>query len=267
MSAVDDETIAFAHRLADTAGEVIRPFFRTRIDVRDKRPMIGGKPVFDPVTEADKGAEAAIRSIIRRERPEDGILGEEFGEEAGTNRWRWVLDPVDGTRAFITGRHEWGCLIALEYDRRPVLGILDQPVLRERYIGVNGRTELHADETRQALHARPCTSISDAILCATHPDAYFSAREQTAFRRLERSVRMSRFGGDCYLFGALALGFVDLIVEATFNRWDVAALIPIVKGAGGTITDWQGGDCSAGGQILAAGDAHVHAQAMALLNG
>lgn len=266
MSGIDDDTIAFAHRLADAAGEVIRPYFRARIDVMDKRPIVGGRPVFDPVTEADKGAEAAIRAIILRERPADGILGEEFGEEEGTNGLRWVLDPVDGTRAFITGRHEWGSLIALERDTHPVLGILDQPILRERFIGVNGRSFLDTPETRAPLETRKCSNLADAILCATHPDAYFAPGESAAFSRVQQRVRMTRWGGDCYIFGALALGFLDLIVESTFHRWDVAALIPIVEGAGGVITNWQGGDCSDGGQILAAGDARLHAQAVELLN-
>lgn len=266
MAAIDAETIGFAHRLADAAGEVIRPYFRTRIDISDKRPMIGGMPVFDPVTEADKGAERAIREIIRRERPDDGILGEEFGEEEGTSGYRWVLDPVDGTRAFITGRHEWGSLIALEREERPVLGIIDQPVLRERFTGVNGRATMWSQGEETPLHTRRCETLDNAILCATHPSAYFAHGEQAAFRRVEQRVRMSRWGGDCYLFVALAMGFVDLIVESTFHRWDVAALIPIVEGAGGIITNWQGGDCSAGGQILAAGDARLHAKAMELLN-
>jgi myo-inositol-1(or 4)-monophosphatase len=223
--------------------------------------------VFDPVTEADKGAEKAIRAIIKRERPADGILGEEFGEEEGTNGLRWVLDPVDGTRAFITGRHEWGSLIALEKNTQPVLGVLDQPILGERFVGVNGQAFLHTREQRTQLHTRECARLADAIVCATHPDAYFSQEEQAAFKRIGQDARMTRYGGDCYLFAALALGFVDIIVESTFNRWDVAALIPIVEGAGGIITNWQGGDCSAGGQILAAGDARMHALAMVLLNG
>ena len=266
MAAVDEETIAFCHSLADAAGEVIRPYFRARIDVTDKQPVVRGQTVFDPVTEADKGAEKAIRAIIKRERPADGILGEEFGEEAGTNGLRWVLDPVDGTRGFITGRHEWGSLIALEIDTHPVLGILDQPILGERFVGVNGTAFLHTKESRTPLHTRACARLADAILCATHPDAYFAQGEQAAFRRVEREVRMTRWGGDCYLFAALALGFVDIIVESTFHRWDVAALIPIVEGAGGVISNWRGGDCSAGGQILATGDARLHAQVVELLN-
>ena len=263
--AVDSATIAFAHQLANAAGEVIRSYFRQRIDILDKRMLVDGKAVFDPVTAADKNAEEAIRAIIERERPEDGILGEEFGEKSGRNGLRWVLDPVDGTRAFITGRHEWGSLIALEENERAVLGIIDQPVLRERFIGVNGEAAFLAEGTCAPLRTRPCAHISEAVLCATHPDAYFAPGERESFVRVQRAVRMSRFGGDCYIFGVLALGFVDLIVESAFHRWDVAALIPIVEGAGGVITNWQGGSCAHGGQILAAGDTRIHSEAMTLL--
>src|SRR5437762_9353935 len=181
--AVDSATIAFAHQLADAAGEVIRPYFRQRIDVLDKRMLVDGKAVFDPVTAADKNAEEAIRAIIKRERPNDGILGEEFGEKPSRNGFRWVLDPVDGTRAFITGRHEWGSLIALEENERAVLGIIDQPVLRERFIGVNGQAELLAEGMRTPLRVRPCADISQAVLCATHPEAYFTSAEREAFLR------------------------------------------------------------------------------------
>jgi myo-inositol-1(or 4)-monophosphatase len=244
---------------------VIRPFFRQRIDVTDKGLAKGS--VFDPVTAADKGAEEAMRALIERERPADGILGEEYAEKPSANGFRWILDPVDGTRAFITGRHEWGSLIALEEDGRAVLGILDQPVLRERFIGGNGKAELWTPEARTPLHVRPCARLSEAVLCATHPDAYFSPPEQNAFGRIKAQVRMTRFGGDCYLFGVLAQGSIDLIIESTFNRWDVAALIPIVEGAGGIITNWEGGSCAHGGQILAAGDPAIHKEAMRLLAG
>ncbi len=161
---VDEATIAFAHRLADAAGEVIRPYFRRRIDVADKKPVMGGQVVFDPVTEADKGAEKAIRAIIDAERPDDGILGEEYGEKPGTSGRRWVLDPVDGTRAFITGRYEWGSLIALEENGRAVLGVIDQPVLGERFVGANGETRLHEDGESVPLKARACADMADAIL-------------------------------------------------------------------------------------------------------
>ena len=262
---IDESTIAFAHKLADAAGEAIRPYFRRRIEIEDKGAAKGS--IFDPVTEADKRAEAAIRALIRHMRPSDGILGEEYGEEAGTSGRRWVLDPVDGTRAFITGRHEWGCLIALEEVGRPVLGMIDQPVLGERFVGVNGTAALHAHGRITPLHVRACTRIEDAILCCTHPYAYFSAEERAGFRRVSAAVRMSRFGGDCYIFGLLAMGFCDVIVESHFHRWDVAALIPLIEGAGGLITDWQGGDPSAGGPCVASGDARVHDAVLKLLAG
>ena len=258
---VDEKLIAFASRLADASGAVIRPYFRQRIEVVHKP----GRAPFDPVTEADKGGERAIRAIIQRERPDDGILGEEYGETPGKNGLRWVLDPVDGTRAFITGRHEWGSLIALEDNEIPVLGILDQPVLGERFIGVNGRSLLVEGEKRTALKVRECDGLKDAILCATDPSQYFSQEQQAAFARVKAQVRMTRYSGDCYLFAALALGFVDLIIEANFNRWDVAALIPLVEGAGGIITAWDGGDCRDGKSILACGDKSVHEEAIKLL--
>jgi myo-inositol-1(or 4)-monophosphatase len=262
---VDAETIAFAHRLSDAAGEVIRPYFRQRIDVSNKGAAKGA--VFDPVTAADKGAEEAIRAIIDRERPQDAILGEEFGEKPGTTGFRWVLDPVDGTRAFINGRHEWGSLIGLEAAGRPVLGIIDQPVLRERFVGANGAATFHAQGRITPLEVRECARVEDAVLCATHPYAYFSPDERAALGRVADVARMTRFGGDCYLFGLLAMGFADLIVESSLHRWDVAALIPVVQGAGGIITDWRGGDCSAGGQVIAAGDPRVHEAALKLLTG
>jgi histidinol phosphatase-like enzyme (inositol monophosphatase family) len=258
---VDEKLVAFANRLADASGAVIRPFFRQRIEVVHKP----GRAAFDPVTEADKGGERAIRAIIERERPDDGILGEEYGEKPGRNGLRWVLDPVDGTRAFITGRHEWGSLIALEENEVPVLGILDQPVLSERFIGVHGRSVLVEGDKRTPLRSRECAEVKDAILCATDPSAYFTLEQQAAFQRVKVTARMTRYCGDCYLFAALALGFVDIIIEAGFNRWDVAALIPLVEGAGGVITSWDGGDCRDGKTILACGDRRVHEEAIKLL--
>ena len=263
---VSADTIAFAHKLADASGEVIRPYFRQRIEVANKPMMVKGRPVFDPVTEADRNAEKAIRAIIDAERPDDGILGEEFGEKKGSTGYRWVLDPVDGTRAFINGRHEWGSLIALEHELEPVLGVLDQPWIGERFVGANGKAELTFRGATLPLHVRQCEMLEDAILCATHPDAFHQEGEWDAFRRVQRKARLTRWGGDCYIFGTMALGFCDVIVETTFHRWDVAALIPLIEGAGGIITDWQGGSCAGGGQVLAAGDKRIHAAALELLN-
>lgn len=258
---VDDKLIQFANRLADASGAAIRPFFRQRIEVDHKE----GRHAFDPVTEADRGGERAIRAIIERERPDDAILGEEFGEKPGSSGWRWVLDPVDGTRGFITGRHEWGSLIALEKDGEPVLGILDQPVLGERFIGVNGRSVLIQDDLRTPLKVRACDDISQAILCATDPSAYMTEAQQAAFARVKAKARLTRYHGDCYLFAMLAMGFIDVIVEGAFRRWDVAAVIPLVECAGGIITDWKGGVWRDGEPLLACGDARIHAQTVALL--
>ena len=262
MTIIDDATIAFAHRLADASGAAIRPYFRQRIDVINKK-----QDAFDPVTEADKGGERAIRALLDAERPHDAILGEEYGEKPGTSGWRWVLDPVDGTRCFITGRHEWGSLIALEKNQESVLGILDQPVLGERFIGVNGRSELHQGGSVTPLRVRPCAEVKDAILCATDPSVYMNESQQAAFERVKAQARLTRYHGDCYLFAMLAMGFVDLIVEGVFRRWDVAALLPLVEGAGGIITNWQGGPWRDGDALLASGDARLHAQAIALLRG
>ena len=259
---VDDKTIQFANRLADAGGAAIRPHFRQRIEVTHKQSP---QHRFDPVTEADRGAERAIRVLIERERPDDAILGEEYGEKPGTSGWRWVLDPVDGTRAFITGRHEWGSLIALEKDGAPVLGILDQPVLGERFIGVNGRSHLVQNDVRTPLRVRECAGIEDAILCATDPSAYMTAQQQAAFERVKAKARLTRYHGDCYIFAMLAMGFIDLIVEGAFKPWDVAALFPLVEGAGGVITNWQGEAWRDGDTLLASGDARLHKQAIEML--
>jgi histidinol phosphatase-like enzyme (inositol monophosphatase family) len=264
---VSRETIAFAHRLADVSGEVIRPYFRARIEVVGKPVTINGRAVFDPVTEADKGAERAIRAVIEAERPQDGILGEEYGERVGTSGLRWVLDPVDGTRSFINGRHEWGTLISLEDNGTPVLGIIDQPWLGERFIAVNGTAELHEKGKVLPLRVRACEKLSDALLCATTPDAFQRHPGMwERFQRVEKEVKLTRWGGDCYLYATMALGFCDLIIESLTQRWDVAALMPVIEAAGGIITDWQGNVPGNGGVMVAAGDKRVHEAALKLLN-
>jgi len=255
--------LALIHRLADAAGEVIRPYFRRRIDVADKGAAKG--EMFDPVTAADKGAEEAIRAILNSERPDDGILGEEFPEKKSNNGRQWVIDPVDGTRAFITGQTQWGTLIALNENGRVSLGVMDQPVTRERFIGHGGTAELHAPEGVAKLAVRPCAGLAQAVLMTTHPWSYFDAAEAAAFRRLCDASMMSRFGGDCYAYGLLAMGFVDVVVEARLKPWDIQALIPIVEGGGGIITDWTGAPCAEGGRVIAAGDKRVHAAALEFL--
>jgi myo-inositol-1(or 4)-monophosphatase len=263
------QDVALIHRLADAAGEVIRPYFRRRIEVIDKggKDAGSGAAMFDPVTAADKGGEQAIRAVLAEERPDDGILGEEFPAKTGTTGRVWVIDPVDGTRAFITGQTQWGTLIALNDADSVALGVLDQPVTHERFIGTPAAAELHTPDGVTKLATRPCASLAEAVLMTTHPWAYFDASEQTVFRRLCDAAMMSRFGGDCYAYGLLAMGFVDLVVEARLKPWDIQALIPIVEGAGGVITDWKGGPCADGGRVVAAGDARLHAAALKVLAG
>jgi myo-inositol-1(or 4)-monophosphatase len=260
---IDDATLQFANRLADAAGAAIVPHFRKAIPVVDKG---AGTSKFDPVTEADKGAETAIRALIKAERPQDGILGEEYGEQKGTSGRTWVIDPVDGTRAFITGTTQWGTLIALNEGGYPVLGILDQPVTKERFVGVGGKAHLEANGDKTPLRTRHCHHLAEAVLMTTHPWDYFTEAEQAKFRRLAAASRMSRFGGDCYAYGLLAMGFVDLVVEARLKPWDIDALIPIVEGAGGIVTDWQGLPCAKGGRVIAAADKRIHAEALKVLS-
>jgi myo-inositol-1(or 4)-monophosphatase len=253
---------ALSERLADAAGEVIRPFFRKRVDVKDK----GKGGFYDPVTEADRKAEETIRALIAKHSPDDAILGEEFGETSGTSGYRWVLDPIDGTRAFLAGQPLWGTLIALEKNGLPILGVLDQPFLRERVTGFSGTTEFRDVERRQTLKTRDCAGLSDAVICTTHPMTHFTAEERDRFWRVERACRLSRYGGDCYAYALLAMGFIDLVIETNLKRWDVAAIIPIIEGANGIVTDWDGKPAFAGGNVVASGDARVHAEALRVLN-
>lgn len=260
-----EKRVAFVHRLADAAGVAIRPYFRQRIDVTDKGAAKGA--AFDPVTEADRNAEIAIRELLGKAFPQDGILGEEMGDTPGTSGFKWLLDPIDGTRAFITGQPLWGTLIALQQDGSTVLGLVDQPILGERFIGVGGRAELHAGGKVQRLKTRPCASLGHAVISSTNPWTYMDDAERTRFMRLMESARMTRFGGDCYAYAMLAEGFVDLIAETRLHIWDVQPLIPIIEGAGGIVTDWSGNPIREGGSALACGDARVHAEALKILQG
>ncbi|HXJ01502.1 MAG TPA: histidinol-phosphatase [Micropepsaceae bacterium] len=262
MSQDLDRRFAFALALADASGDVIRPYFRKRIDVTDK----GGAGFYDPVTDADRGAEETMRGMIAEVFPEDGVLGEEFGNAAGINGYRWVLDPIDGTRAFIAGQPLWGTLIGLEHESAPVLGVLDQPFLRERFIGRDGRAELRDASGVTPLAVRKCARLADAVICTTHPMTHFTDQERELFWRVEKACRLSRYGGDCYAYALVAMGFVDLVVETGLKRWDVAPIIPIIEGAGGIVTDWKGAPMREGGAIIAAGDVRVHAEALKLLS-
>lgn len=261
----DDELrdlLGFASRLADASGAVIRPYFRSVSDVQNK----AAPGSFDPVTVADRGSEQAIRDLIRRELPEHGIFGEEHGYQPGSSPLVWVIDPIDGTKAFITGLPLWGTLIALYDGQKPILGVMDQPYLRERFIGSRLGAEIATAAGRRALATRACPRIEQAIVQTTHPDMFVREAEQKAFAGLSKRARLVRFGGDCYAYCMLAHGLIDLVVEADLAPYDIQALIPIVEAAGGVVTSWSGGPAAMGGQVIAAGDRELHAAAVALLS-
>lgn len=252
------ELVEIAHSLADAAGAVIRGYFRTPVAVDDKADA-------SPVTVADRESEAAMRKLINTTCPGHGIYGEEYGLENTDAEWVWVLDPVDGTKAFITGKPSFGTLIALLHHGKPVLGVINQPILDERWVGVAGQpTTMNG----QPVRCRPCPELSHAALYATGPEI-FKGDDVPAFNRLRDTVKLTRFGADCYAYGLLALGFVDLVVESTLQPYDYLAMGPIIEGAGGVVTDWQGQPLGlkTNGHVIAAGDPRAHRAAMEVLAG
>jgi myo-inositol-1(or 4)-monophosphatase len=258
MTAVD--FTHFVDELARVAGEAILPFFRTSLSVEDKGLGAG----FDPVTVADRAAEAAMRAMIRETFPAHGIVGEEYGNEQTDAEYVWLLDPIDGTKSFISGMPAWGTLIGLTRFGQPVFGMMQQPFTRERFAGDGASTHYRGPAGDRLLRTRHCPDIGAAILQTTSP-LLMNASDRTAFTRVEGNVRLSRYGGDCYAYCMLAAGFVDLIIETELKPHDVVALIPIIQGAGGVITTWEGASAAAGGRIVAAGDPWVHAAAIEIL--
>ena len=241
------------------------PLFRSRLDVENKAADADLRP-FDPVTAADRAAEVTMRTAIRAQYPTHGIIGEEFGVEGASASQQWVLDPIDGTRAFILGLPVWGTLIGLTDAGRPVLGMMDQPFTRERYWAAEGAAWFRGpDGIVSPLRTRACSELAAAQLSSTHPELFAPGHEADAFARVRRAARACRYGGDCYAYCLLAAGHIDLVVEAGLKPYDVMALIPIIEAAGGVITTWDGAPATSGGRILAAGDPVLHRQAMALL--
>jgi len=253
-----DRFLSLAIALADAAGEAIRPYFRRPIAVDDK-------PDLSPVTAADRAAEAAMRRLIGAQFPDHGIIGEEFGREREGAEFVWVLDPIDGTKSFISGVPLFGTLIALAQRGRPVLGSIDQPILRERWIGAAGRPTTF---NGAAIRCRPCPALAGATVFSTSPDM-FSGDDARAHARLAGAAKLVRFGTDCYAYGLLALGFIDLVIEAGLKTYDFSAMLPIVEGAGGVATDWRGAPLTlaSDGRVAVAGDRRAHEQALALLAG
>ena len=252
-----------AHALADVSGAVIAPYFRRRLRIENKAE---GR-AFDPVTAADKAAERAIRKIIRERHPDHGIIGEEFADLAGSSPFHWVIDPIDGTRAFMMGMPIWGTLIGLVCDEQPVVGLMDQPYTGERFWGTSkGAFARSVDGKVKRLKTRSCANLSDAILTSTAPDMFETGKEAQAFNQLSATVRMTRYGGDCYAYCMLAAGHIDLVVEAGLKVFDIVPLIPVIEAAGGIVTGWDGSPATNGGRVIAAGDAALHAKALKLLS-
>lgn len=250
-----DSDIALIQRLANAADEAIAPFFRAGTTVEQKAD-------FSPVTAADRASESAIRNILRRDRAADGIYGEEFGVERGSSGRVWVIDPIDGTRGFVAGRPLYGTLIALVEHDKPILGLISSAAAGDRWLGCTvGRPQTTLNG--KPVRVRACASLSAARAASTHPIA-FSAEGHSSFQRVGRSVADMLFGGDCHNYGLLAAGQLDLVMEEGLKPYDWAALVPVIQGAGGLITDWQGKPLTlnAEGRVLAAGDHRVHRQAM-----
>nr|WP_321482415.1 histidinol-phosphatase [uncultured Cohaesibacter sp.] len=249
----------FLHQLADLAGATVMPLFRKAIEIENK--LDGG---FDPVTDADKQAELKLRGLIQENFPSHGILGEEFEGKDLDADGLWVLDPIDGTRAFISGLPTWGTLIGYRHSGGQSLGMMSQPFTKERFFGDGTRAFYQGPDGKRPAQTRPCMAISDATLFTTAPDI-FAPDELTAFQRVEGAVRLSRYGVDCYAYCMLAIGMVDLVIEAALKPVDIAPLIPLIEGAGGVVTNWQGGSAFDGGQVVATGDPALHQTVLDLL--
>jgi len=264
-SNTDDELqslLDFACELADAAAQITRHYFRQPLSVDNKLSA----NEFDPVTIADRAAEESMRKLITVRYPDHGIYGEEYGTQTGKSSLTWVLDPIDGTRAFISGMPTWGTLIALYDGTRPVIGIMDQPFTGERYLAsvARGFSTLRYNGVDTALQTSRCEQLSAAIMMSTAPDMFDSV-EFNVQQQLVSRVKLMRYGGDCYSYCLLAAGHIDLVVESDLSAYDIQALIPIVENAGGIVSDWSGGPAVNGGQIIAAASQVLHQKALDLL--
>jgi myo-inositol-1(or 4)-monophosphatase len=251
----------FAGDLADAAAKITLRLFRTPLTVDDKSKT----GAFDPVTRADREAEQAMRDLIETRYPGDGISGEEFGDKPGTSGRIWHLDPIDGTRSFVIGLPLWGSLIGLADGAEPIFGMMDQPFTGERYIGASGQARLVRQGTNTKLKTSERHDLAAAHLATTDP-RLFTGGEQVAFQQLADKARLTRFGGDCYLYCQLAAGHVDLVAETGLKAHDIIPLIPLIRLAGGVVTDWQGRETITGGRVLASANRTLHDAALDVLN-
>ena len=251
---------AFAVELAREAARVSLPYFRGACEQVDK----GGDAGFDPVTQADREAEAAIRQLIAARYPDHGVIGEEYGEDRPDARHVWVLDPIDGTRAFIAGLPLWTNLIALRSEGRPRVGVIGQPYLDEIFLGGPGGARLLKGGAETPLAVRSCAHLNQALIATTDPDL-FSGAERGAWTQVRAAARLARLGCDAYAYAMLAAGRIDLVAESQLKVWDWSALAPVIEAAGGEVTNWRGEAPDGSGQILAVGDARLKDQALVAL--
>ena len=256
----DEEFRHFLLELGGIAGDIVLPYFRQSLAVDDK-----GGPRFDPVTVADRAAERALREAILARYPDHGVLGEEFGDTPGSSAYRWVIDPIDGTRAFVCGVPTWGTLIALCEGDRPLLGLMSQPFVGESFVGGGTASWQVRAGAHTQLFTRDTSELAASYLFATAPEMFAPEVEWPAFQRLASRVRLARFGIDCYAYCLLAAGHLDLVVEAGLGFYDIAPLIPIVEAAGGVVSAWAGRPVPAGGPVVAAANRRLHEQALAVL--
>ena len=261
--AVLAELERFILDLNAAAAAVTLPLFRTILGIDNKA---GSGAAFDPVTAADQGAEAAIRQLIAERFPEHGVIGEEYGSDRSDAEFVWVLDPVDGTRAFVAGIPLWAHLIGLRYQGEPLLGVIGQPYLNEVFLGAPSGSRLIRPEGERPLRVRPCAVLNEATVAATDPAGYFNGDEIEAWHDIRGPARIIRLGGDSYIFAMLAMGTIDLVLESGLKVWDIDPIIPVIENAGGIVADWRGDRLGRhGGQVLAVGDRRLLDQVRPLL--
>lgn len=258
-----NEYLDFAVHLSQIAAREILTHFRANFEIDNK----AGEGAYDPVTIADRNAEAAVRREIRRTYPDHGVIGEEYGAEAGSSPYTWLIDPIDGTRAFVLGQLHWGTLIGLSEADAPLIGLMHQPFTGETFIGSALGGEMRHQGRVRALATRRHTRLRDAVICATAPSMFDTPERRTAFERVAARARSVRYGGDCYTPCMVAAGHADLVIEVGLKAWDIQPLVPIVESAGGVITDWRGVRDTNASAVVIAGNCRLHAEVIDALAG
>lgn len=258
------ELVSVAVEMTDAAGQAALPHFRRLDLVADNKAAAGA---FDPVTAADRAAERAMREVLARRRPSDGVMGEEEAPARGTSGLTWVIDPIDGTRSFISGVPVWGVLVGLDAGQGPVMGLVDQPYIGERFFGGFGSaTFTRRGEAPVPIRTRACAGLAEATLFSTFPEIG-APGERAGFAAVSDRARLTRYGCDCYAYALLAAGQIDMVIEAGLHAFDIQGPMAVIEAAGGVVTDWEGGPAHQGGRILAAGDRRAHAEALEILSG